>query len=141
VPLLDVDLPAGLIPEAAQAQLLDDLGKALLRAEGLPTEGPILAHASVFLNILAPGAVRTLAGPGAPAPVRVRVTTAAGSLDRGAQRQVVADITRLVAQAAGDESVAARTLVLHSEIAEGGWGTGGVALGREDFDALNAKLH
>ncbi len=68
------------------------------------------------------------------------MTTAAGSLDREGQRQLVANLTRIVAEAAADPSVAGHVLVLHSETAEGGWGAGGVALGREDFDRMNAAL-
>jgi phenylpyruvate tautomerase PptA (4-oxalocrotonate tautomerase family) len=68
------------------------------------------------------------------------VTTAAGSLNRDAQRQLVASLTRIIAEAATDPSVAEHVLVLHSETAEGGWGTGGVALGRDDFARMNAAL-
>jgi len=68
------------------------------------------------------------------------VTTAAGSLDRDGQRQLVANLTRIVSEAAADPSVAGHVLVLHSETAEGGWGAAGVALGRADFDRMNAVL-
>jgi len=68
------------------------------------------------------------------------VTATAGSLDRDAQRQLVASLTRIVTEAAADPSVADYVLVLHSETAEGGWGAAGVALGREDFDRMNAVL-
>jgi hypothetical protein len=33
-----------------------------------------------------------------------------------------------------------KTLVLHTEIAEGGWGMSGRAFSREDFDALDAAV-
>ena len=68
------------------------------------------------------------------------MTTAAGSLDRDGQRQLVANLTRIVSEAAADPSVAGHVLVLHSETAEGGRGAAGVALGREDFDRMNAVL-
>ena len=140
MPLIDVDLPEGLIPADRHERLAHDLGHALLAAEGLPGDGPILAHTSVYLHPLPADRVYNLAGGDGPAPVRVRVTTAAGSLDRDGQRQIVADLTRIVAETAADPSVAERVLVLHSETAEGGWGARGVALGREDFDRLNATL-
>jgi len=41
-----------------------------------------------------------------------------------------------VARIAGDPSQAARTWVLLSEAAEGGWGIAGTAFGREEFAAL-----
>jgi phenylpyruvate tautomerase PptA (4-oxalocrotonate tautomerase family) len=127
MPLIDVDLPEGLIPADRHERLAHDLGHALLAAEGLPGEGPILAHTSVYLHPLPPGRVYTLAGGHGPA-------------HRAGQRQVVADLTRIVAEAATDPSVAEHALVLISETAEGGWGARGAALGREDFDRMNAAL-
>ena len=140
MPLIDVDLPEGLIPADRHKQLAHDLGHALLAAEGLPDQGPHLAGASIYLHPVPPGGVYTLAGAHAATPVRIRVTTAAGSLDRDGQRRLVADLTRILTEATDDPSVANRVLVLHSEIAEGGWGARGNALGREDFDRLNAAL-
>jgi phenylpyruvate tautomerase PptA (4-oxalocrotonate tautomerase family) len=140
MPLIDVDLPDGLIPTDQHERLAHNLGHALLAAEGLPSRGPILAHTSVYLHPLPPGRSYTLAGEHTPAPIRIRVTTAAGSLDRDSQRQLVADLTRVLAEAAADPSIADRVLVLHGETAEGGWGTGGTALGRADFDRMNAAL-
>jgi phenylpyruvate tautomerase PptA (4-oxalocrotonate tautomerase family) len=70
--------------------------------------------------------------------VRVRATTAAGQLTRQGQRQFVAEATRLVTQAGNDPTLTDRTWVLHTEIAEGGWGMSGRAFIREDFDALDA---
>ncbi|MFF7472805.1 hypothetical protein [Streptomyces sp. NPDC008092] len=139
MPLIDLDLPEGLVSATVHDRLVVDLGRALLRAEGLPAEGPILDHVAVYTHLHPAASVRVLAGPDAPTPVRIRVTTAAGSLRRDSQRQLVADMTRLIVEATEDESIAQRTLVLHSEIAEGGWGDGGIALGREDFDQLNAS--
>jgi phenylpyruvate tautomerase PptA (4-oxalocrotonate tautomerase family) len=140
MPLIDVDLPEGLIPADQHERLAHDLGHALLAAEGLPDKGPILAHTSVYLHPLPPGRVYTLAGAHSTAPIRIRVTTAAGSLNRDAQRRLVANLTRIVTEAAADPSIARHVLVLHSEIAEGGWGSGGTALGRADFDRMNAAL-
>lgn len=140
MPLIDVDVPDGLIPADRFERLAHDLGHALLAAEGLPSAGPILAHLGIYFHSLPPGRVFTLAGGHDTAPIRIRVTTAAGSLDRDGQRKLVADLTRIAAAAAADPTVAEHILVLHSEAAEGGWGTGGRALGREDFDRMNAAL-
>lgn len=140
MPIIDVDLPEDVIPAARREQLALDLGHALLAAEGLPARGPILSSMTVYLHDVPNGAVYTLAGTDTPPPVRVRLTTSAGSLDANAQGQVVREITRIVAEAAGDPSLAARTFVLHSEVAEGGWGARGTAMGRADFDRLNATL-
>ena len=140
MPIIDVDLPEGVIPAARRGQLANDLGRALLAAEGLPARGPILASMTVYLHAVPREDIYTLAGADAPPPVRVRLTTAAGSLDADAQGQVVRDVTRIVAEAAEDPSLTGRTFVLHSEVAEGGWGARGTAMGRADFDRLNALL-
>jgi phenylpyruvate tautomerase PptA (4-oxalocrotonate tautomerase family) len=140
MPIIDVDLPEGVIPATRREQLANDLGRALLAAEGLPARGPILASVAVYLHAVPRGDIYTLAGADTPPPVRVRLTTAAGSLDTNAQVQVVGEITRIVAEAAEDPSLTARTFVLHSEVAEGGWGARGTAMGRADFDRLNAAL-
>jgi hypothetical protein len=47
---------------------------------------------------------------------------------------------RISAEAADDPSLTGRTFVLHTEVAEGGWGARGTAMGRADFDRLNAAL-
>jgi phenylpyruvate tautomerase PptA (4-oxalocrotonate tautomerase family) len=110
MPIIDVDLPEGVIPAARREQLANDLGRALLAAEGLPARGPILASVAVYLHAVPRGDIYTLAGTDNPPPVRVRLTTAAGSLDTNAQGQVVGEITRIVAEAAEDPSLTARIL-------------------------------
>ena len=52
MPLIDLDLPEELVPEADHDRLASELGLALLRAEGLPTEGPILDHSAVYTRIV-----------------------------------------------------------------------------------------
>jgi phenylpyruvate tautomerase PptA (4-oxalocrotonate tautomerase family) len=79
--------------------------------------------------------VHTAATDRAPV-VRIEVLTPPGALNREGQRQLVADATRIVADIAGDATLAGRTWVLLKEAAEGGWGIGGTAFGREEFAAL-----
>jgi phenylpyruvate tautomerase PptA (4-oxalocrotonate tautomerase family) len=137
MPMIDIDLPDGVIPAAAHHQLAYDLGLALLAAESLPAEGAMLDGIGLYIHVLPADTVNTLATPGAK-NVRVRATTAAGRLTRQGQRQFVAEATRLVALAGDDPTLAARTWVLHTETAEGGWGMSGRAFSGEDFDALDA---
>ena len=59
--------------------------------------------------------------------VRVQVLTNAGALDRDKQLAVVARLTAIVADAAGDPALADRTWVLLTEAPEGGWGLAGHA--------------
>ncbi|HSO53350.1 MAG TPA: 4-oxalocrotonate tautomerase [Actinomycetes bacterium] len=54
--------------------------------------------------------------------VRVQVLTNAGALDRPKQLAVVQELTRIVAEAAGDPTLATRTWVLLTEAPDGGWG-------------------
>ena len=60
-------------------------------------------------------------------------------LSREAQKQLVAEVTQIVARIAGDASQAQRTWVLLTEAAEGGWGIAGTAFGRQEFAALAAR--
>src|SRR5262249_352804 len=59
--------------------------------------------------------------------VRVQVLTNAGALDRDKQLAVVGRLTALVAEAAGDPALAARTWVLLTEGPDGGGGLAGHA--------------
>ena len=78
--------------------------------------------------------VHTARGGGART-VRVDVLTPPGALNREAQKRLVAEVTGIVAKFASDPGQAARTWVLLSEAAEGGWGIAGTAFGREEFAA------
>ena len=83
---------------------------------------------------------------GSDAHVRVQVLTNASALDRDKQLAVVAELTRLVAEAAGDPGIADRTWVLLTEAPDGGWGLHGhahtnselVAVARVEIAELSA---
>src|SRR5207249_2107625 len=64
---------------------------------------------------------------GDSAYVRVQVLTNSGALDREKQLAVVSRLTAIVAEAAGDPSLAERTWVLLTEAPDGGWGLAGHA--------------
>ena len=57
--------------------------------------------------------------------VRVQVLTNAGALDRDKQLALVAQLTAIVAAAAGDPALPDRTWVLLTEAPDGGWGLAG----------------
>ena len=59
--------------------------------------------------------------------VRVQVLTNTGALDRDKQIAVVERLTALIAEAAGDPTLARRTWVLLTEATPGGWGLWGHA--------------
>jgi len=139
MPMIDVYAAADLFPPHADRQLAEELTRALLRAEGVANPGPThLDNTGAYIHRL-PGAAVHTAQTDAARTVRVQILTPPRVLDRAAQRSLVAEITEIVARIAGDPSQAARTWVLLSEAAEGGWGVAGTALGREEFAALAAR--
>jgi phenylpyruvate tautomerase PptA (4-oxalocrotonate tautomerase family) len=139
MPMIDVYAPASLFPAGAEEALAQKLTLAVLRAEGVAQPGPLhLAHTAAFLHRLPEAAVGTAARQPDRA-VRVQVVTPPHALSREGQRQLTAEATRIVAEAAGDAGLAARTWVILTEAAEGGWGIAGQALGKEEFAALKAK--
>lgn len=139
MPMIDVYAPAALFDDAAVTQLGTELTHAVLRAEG-HYEDPIspffTTNTAAFVHRLP--VVSTAAEPVANA-VRVQIVTPPASLDREGQRQITREATEIVARIAGDESLAARTWVILTEAAEGGWGLGGTAFGQEEFAALTAR--
>jgi phenylpyruvate tautomerase PptA (4-oxalocrotonate tautomerase family) len=84
-----------------------------------------------------PATFQTAAEPRARS-VRIQIITPPAALTRDAQKQLVKDATGIMADICGDPSLAKRTWVLLTEAAEGGWGIGGTAFGREEFTALAA---
>jgi phenylpyruvate tautomerase PptA (4-oxalocrotonate tautomerase family) len=60
-------------------------------------------------------------------------------LNREGQKQLVKEVTEIVAKKSGDPTQATRTWVLLSEAAEGGWGIAGTAFGQQEFADLRAK--
>jgi len=92
-----------------------------------------------FIHELPDGAISNVDGESNY--VRVQVLTNAGALDRDKQREVVRQFTDLVAAAAGDPSLRARTWVLLTEAVDGGWGLGGKAnTNAELVDAARAQI-
>ena len=139
MPMIDVYAPAELFPSGADAELGDEVTRAVLRAEGVASPGPFhLDNTAAFIHRLPASAISTAATPSART-VRVQVITPPGSLNREGQRQLVREATAIVTRISGDEGQAARTWVILSEAAEGGWGLAGTAFGVEEFTALAAR--
>ena len=139
MPMIDVYAPADLFPADADARIGTELTHAVLRAEG-HIESPIspffLDNTAAFVHRLP--IVTTAATPEARS-VRIQVITPPGSLNREGQRQLTKEATEIVAAIAGDDTLVARTWVIISEAAEGGWGLAGTAFGQEEFAALAAR--
>jgi phenylpyruvate tautomerase PptA (4-oxalocrotonate tautomerase family) len=137
--MIDVYAPADIFPADADEQLGHDLTHAVLRAEGVAQPGPLhLDNTAAFIHRLPPAAISTASAQAVRA-VRVQVVTPPGALSRAGQRQLTAEATAIVANSAGDPSLAARTWVILTEAAEGGWGIAGTAFGVEEFTDLAKK--
>jgi phenylpyruvate tautomerase PptA (4-oxalocrotonate tautomerase family) len=135
MPMIDVYAPVGLFPAERRRDLTGGLTAALIGAEGHDVVEPYASNTGAFLHELPDGCLATAARDRVSA-VRVQVVTPPGALDRDGQRSFVAEATRLVAEIAGEEELKARTWVILTEAAEGGWGLFGTAFGREEFAAL-----
>jgi phenylpyruvate tautomerase PptA (4-oxalocrotonate tautomerase family) len=137
MPMIDVYAPGDLLPSDADRRIGQELTMAVLRAEGVTSPGAFhLENTAAFIHRLAPPAVQTAASA-ASRTIRVQIITPPGALTRDGQKQLVKDVTGILAAICGDPSQAQRTWVLLTEAAEGGWGIGGIAFGREEFAALS----
>src|SRR5206468_10502216 len=102
-----------------------NLAQAVMRWEQVP-ELPLFANnTAAFIHDMEAAAISNVAG--VSNYVRVQVLTPVGVLDRDKQLGVVKELTEIVANAARDPSLAARTWVLLTESPEGGWGIAGQA--------------
>src|SRR5437660_11972471 len=139
MPMIDVYAPADLFPAGTEGRLGHELTMAVLRAEGVATPGPFhLNNTAAFIHRMDPHSVHTAATDSART-VRVQVITPPAALTRDGQKQLVKEITEIVAKISGDPNQASRTWVILTEAAEGGWGLSGTAFGRQEFAALAAK--
>jgi len=139
MPMIDVYAATDLFPAGTDRQLGEELTLAILRAEGVATPGPFhLNNTAAYIHRMAPSTVQTAATDSART-VRVQVVTPPAALTREGQKQLVKEVTEIVAKISGDPTQASRTWVLLTEAAEGGWGLSGTAFGREEFAALAAK--
>jgi len=136
MPMIDVYVPAGLIPEGQDTALVRELTLAVLRAEGVANPGRFhLDNTACFVHRLAEECVGTAAGQ-PMACVRVQIVTPPHALNREGQRQITRDATEIIARSANDDALRQRTWVILTEAAEGGWGIAGTAFGVEEFTAL-----
>ena len=137
MPMIDVYAAAGTFTEP-QA-LAQDLATALMTIEQVPDIPMFRQNTAAFVHDLPATNLSNVAGDSTY--VRVQVLTNAGALDRDKQLAVVARLTAIVAEAAGDPSVAERTWVLLTEAPDGGWGLAGHAnTNAELVDAARAQV-
>jgi phenylpyruvate tautomerase PptA (4-oxalocrotonate tautomerase family) len=123
MPMIDIyaiegtfDDPHALATEAAAT---------VMRIEQVPDIPMFRQNTAAFVHHLPTSAISNVDGD--TNYVRVQVLTNAGALDRDKQLAVVAQLSRLVATAAGDPTLTDRTWVLLTEAPDGGWGLHGHA--------------
>jgi phenylpyruvate tautomerase PptA (4-oxalocrotonate tautomerase family) len=137
MPMIDVYAVTGTFRDTRT--LAEDLAAAVLRREAVPPIGLFRNNTAAFVHDLPADAMSTAAGDNDY--VRVQVLTPVGALNRDKQIGVVKELTEIVAAAAGDPTLAARTWVLITEAPNGGWGIGGHANTSQDIiDAARREL-
>lgn len=129
--MIDVYAAAGTF--ADKHTLAVSLATALKTIEQVPDIPLFRQNTAAFVHDLPADALANVDGDATY--VRVQVLTNAGALDRAKQQAVVARLTELVAEAAGDPTLPARTWVLLTEAIDGGWGLQGKANTNEDLIA------
>jgi phenylpyruvate tautomerase PptA (4-oxalocrotonate tautomerase family) len=123
MPMIDVYATAGTF--AQRHALAQDLARAVMRWEGVPSIPLFLDNTAAFVHDLPADAISNAAG--ASNHVRVQVLTPVNVLNREKQLGVVKELTEIIAAAAGDPTLSDRTWVLITESPEGGWGIQGHA--------------
>ncbi len=137
MPMIDVYATAGTFQDPHQ--LASDLARTLMTIEGVPDIPMFRQNTAAFIHEMAGPAISNVDGDSGY--VRVQVLTNAGALDRDKQLAVVGQFTELVAGAAADPSLSARTWVLLTEAVDGGWGLAGKANTNVDLvQAARAQL-
>jgi len=137
MPMIDVYATSGTFKDPKS--LARDLAETLMKIEQVPNIPMFRKNTAAFIHDLPDGALSNVEGDGNY--VRVQVLTNAGALNRDKQLAVVRQFTDLVAAAAGDPSLTARTWVLLTEAIEGGWGLAGHAnTNSELVDAARAQI-
>ena len=123
MPMIDVYAAAGTFDD--QQALAKKLATELMTIEQVPDIPMFRKNTAAFVHELRSSSLSNVNGDSTY--VRVQVLTNAGALDREKQLGVVSQLTSIVADAAGDPSLADRTWVLLTEAPEGGWGLHGHA--------------
>ena len=129
--MIDVYAATGTFPDTHALAVA--LATAVKEIEQVPDIPMFRRNTAAFVHDLPPSALANVDGD--THYVRVQVLTNAGALDRDKQQAVVARLTALIAEAAGDPALTDRTWVLLTEAPDGGWGLHGKAHTNADLVA------
>jgi phenylpyruvate tautomerase PptA (4-oxalocrotonate tautomerase family) len=131
MPMIDVYAPAGVFDD--KHAVAQRLAGALMTIEGVPDIAMFRDNTAAFIHELPADAIANVNGESDY--VRVQVLTNASGLSREKQVAVVARLTELIAEAAGNPPPPERIWVLLTEAIEGGWGLWGHAHTNADLVA------
>ena len=123
MPMIDAYAVAGTFGDPHA--LAQSLAAALMAVEQVPDIPMFRKNTAAFVHEMPAGSLSNVDGD--TTYVRVQVLTNAGALDRDKQLAAVSRLTAVIADAAGDPSLADRTWVLLTEAPDGGWGLAGHA--------------
>src|SRR6266404_6376482 len=118
MPMIDIYATSGTFKN--KKKLATDAAITLKNIEGVPDIPMFRKNTAAFIHELPAGVLSNVDGD--ENYVRIQVLTNKGALDRDKQIAVVEQLTNLVAEASGDESLKKQTWVLLTEAVEGGWG-------------------
>jgi phenylpyruvate tautomerase PptA (4-oxalocrotonate tautomerase family) len=135
MPMIDVYATGGTFKD--RKTLARDLAAAVMRWERVPEIALFKDNTAAFVHELPADSISNVSGDSNY--VRVEVLTPVGTLDRDKQIGVVRELTDIVAAAADDPSLTARTWVLLVESPQGGWGVAGQANTSADIAAAARK--
>ena len=137
MPMIDIYATQGTFADVHA--LVKAAAAAVMEVEQVPNIPMFRKNTAAFLHELPKGALSNVDGEGDY--IRVQVLTNAGALDRDKQTTLVARLTDLVANAAGDPGAKSRIWVLLTEATPGGWGLWGHAhTNAELVDAARAEI-
>jgi phenylpyruvate tautomerase PptA (4-oxalocrotonate tautomerase family) len=137
MPMIDVYAASGTFPD--KHRLARDLATAVMTIEQVPDIPMFRKNTAAFIHDLPSDSLSNVDGDSTY--VRVQVLTNAGALDRDKQLAVVARLTKLIAEGAGDPGLTDRTWVLLTEAPDGGWGLNGHANTNDDLvQSARARL-
>src|SRR5271168_4272932 len=129
MPMIDIFAKTGTFKKPHQLAI--DAATVVKMVELAPDIPMFRKNTAAFVHELKPEAIANVDGDSNY--VRVQVLTNAGALDRPKQLSVVRQLTDLIAAAADDEGLKARTWVLLTEAVPGGWGLWGHAHTNEEI--------
>jgi phenylpyruvate tautomerase PptA (4-oxalocrotonate tautomerase family) len=137
MPMIDIYATAGTFPDIKK--LVTDAAALVKAIEQVPDIPMFRKNTAGFMHETAAAAISNVDGDSNY--VRVQVLTNAGALDRDKQIALVEQMTDLIAKAANDPELKARTWVLLTEAAPGGWGLWGHAQTNEELvSAARAEI-